>query len=70
VPIQVIVLARLGDTGKHQLISRPPIDPPARSKDPAALVEVTTKLNEQLESIIREHPEQWLWMHRRWRVPA
>ncbi|MDG2307028.1 MAG: lysophospholipid acyltransferase family protein [Candidatus Binatia bacterium] len=70
VPIQVVVLARVGDSGKHQLISRPPIDPPPRGKDPAALVEVTTKLNEQLEAIIREYPEQWLWMHRRWRVPA
>jgi KDO2-lipid IV(A) lauroyltransferase len=19
---------------------------------------------------VREHPEQWLWMHRRWRVTA
>ena len=23
-----------------------------------------------VEGWVREHPEQWLWMHRRWRVPA
>jgi KDO2-lipid IV(A) lauroyltransferase len=23
-----------------------------------------------VEGWVREHPEQWLWMHRRWRVPV
>jgi KDO2-lipid IV(A) lauroyltransferase len=23
-----------------------------------------------VESWVLEHPEQWLWMHRRWRVRA
>jgi KDO2-lipid IV(A) lauroyltransferase len=23
-----------------------------------------------VEGWVREFPEQWLWMHRRWRVPA
>ena len=23
-----------------------------------------------VEGWVREHPGQWLWMHRRWRVPA
>jgi len=22
-----------------------------------------------VEGWVREHPEQWLWMHRRWRQP-
>lgn len=26
-----------------------------------------TQINERLESWIRERPDQWLWMHRRWR---
>ncbi len=70
VPIQVAVLARVGDSGKHKIVSRPGIPPPPRGKDPAALFEVTRQLNEQFESIVREYPEQWLWMHRRWRVPT
>lgn len=70
VPIQVAVLARIGDTGKHQIVSRPLIPPPPRGKDPAALVDVTQQLNDRFESIVREYPNQWLWMHRRWRAPA
>ncbi len=69
VPIQIAVLARVGGGAKHHIVSRPPIPPPPRGKDPAALLEVTAELNRQFESIVREYPEQWLWMHRRWRVP-
>lgn len=70
VPIQIAVLARVGGGARHQIVSRPPIPPPPRGKDPAALLEVTAELNRQFESIVREYPEQWLWMHRRWRVPT
>ncbi len=30
--------------------------------------EDTRKLQAQLESVIREHPDQWLWIHRRWKT--
>lgn len=28
----------------------------------------TRRYNRALETIIRKHPEQWIWMHRRWRT--
>lgn len=30
--------------------------------------EIMTVLNTQLESWIREAPEQWLWLHKRWKM--
>ena len=29
----------------------------------------TRALHAQLESVIRQYPDQWLWMHRRWKNP-
>jgi KDO2-lipid IV(A) lauroyltransferase len=34
-----------------------------RTADTLALL---TKVNETVERWVREHPEQWLWVHRRW----
>jgi KDO2-lipid IV(A) lauroyltransferase len=27
---------------------------------------ILTEINRQFENWIRQHPEQWLWIHRRW----
>ena len=31
---------------------------------------VTGEVTRAIESIVREHPEQWVWMHDRWKAPA
>ncbi|MCU0817045.1 MAG: lysophospholipid acyltransferase family protein [Cypionkella sp.] len=40
------------------------VDAPIPAGTPEAM---TQGLNDSLERIIRAHPEQWLWVHRRWR---
>jgi len=35
-----------------------------------SLSEISQRWLDLIESRVREHPEQWLWMHRRWREPA
>jgi KDO2-lipid IV(A) lauroyltransferase len=41
----------------------------ASSGDPEAdAADNTSRFNAVLESVIREYPSQWLWMHRRWKT--
>lgn len=45
----------------------PPLDLP---RDAAGAIDVraaTQAMQDVVEGWVREHPEQWLWMHRRWR---
>jgi Kdo2-lipid IVA lauroyltransferase/acyltransferase len=42
--------------------------PPVRNADGKIDVQGTTQaITDVIEGWIREHPEQWLWLHRRWR---
>ena len=51
----------------HKMVVRPPLETPDtgdRRKDAEIL---TARANEALGEIIRAHPEQWMWSHRRFR---
>jgi len=39
------------------------------SEGEAAVVALTTALTEGIEQQIRAHPEQWVWIHQRWKSP-
>ena len=54
---------RIG-VGRYRVIIRPAIDPENSIKEPEALM---TQFNAVLESVIREYPDQYLWMHDRWK---
>lgn len=43
-----------------------PIDPREYTDDEAGVQALTQRMTTLIEAWIRETPEQWLWMHRRW----
>ena len=50
------------EEGKYVLKFHPPLE---ISGDPT---EDTRRLHAVLERVVREHPGQWLWIHRRWKT--
>lgn len=67
VPILPVALARCGQG--HQIRRGQILRPPAgRSDDAAAVLDLLTWCNGQLENFIRRNPEEWVWFHERWSV--
>jgi len=65
-PILPAACVRVGPD-RHRLVIRPALEFPEtgdRRKDAELL---TARCNAALEAFIREHPEQWMWSHRRFR---
>jgi KDO2-lipid IV(A) lauroyltransferase len=64
-PVLPVFMVRNG-LQKHRLIVKEPLEL-IRTGDIRKDVEANTQLfNNTLESIIRQYPDQWLWIHRRW----
>ena len=53
--------------GTHKIIFHAPVEVP-RTKDKRADIRVAQQaVNRVLEQHIREHPEEWFWLHDRWK---
>jgi KDO2-lipid IV(A) lauroyltransferase len=66
-PVLPIFTRRQPD-GRHRVIIRPPLAPPAVNDREGAIVDLTARCAAVIEAAIREAPEQWVWMHGRWRT--
>ncbi|HWP30835.1 MAG TPA: lysophospholipid acyltransferase family protein [Fimbriimonadales bacterium] len=53
--------------GQYRVSFVRPTFPPATGNQEEDIRTIMTVINKVLEDKIREHPEQWLWMHDRWR---
>ncbi len=65
-PVMVAATWRNPD-GSHHVVFREPIDPSAYPPGKEGARRLTADFTAQIEAIIRRHPEQWMWLHRRWK---
>jgi KDO2-lipid IV(A) lauroyltransferase len=62
----VVAAARRDPSGRHVLSVLEVLTPPARP-GPAWIDDATRRATRELERFVLAHPDQWLWMHRRWK---
>ncbi len=55
-------------TQKHRLRFDPPLELIQTGDRTTDVIENTRRFNQVLEGYVRRHPEQWLWIHRRWKT--
>ncbi|MDQ5883968.1 MAG: Kdo2-lipid lauroyltransferase/acyltransferase [Pseudomonadota bacterium] len=67
VPVVPAASYRTADN-KHVLKFYPPMHWVSNPDPEIALYENTLLYNQMLEKIILEHPEQWWWLHNRWKL--
>jgi len=52
--------------GKYKLIFGEEYIPESRDRSRENVYRVTCRMTEIIEDMIRQYPEQWIWMHNRW----
>lgn len=68
-PIVVVACCRK-EGGKYDGFVCDPIWPGEYESEKAEIFRITTEMTRNMESIIRKYPEQYLWMHNRWKTYA
>jgi Kdo2-lipid IVA lauroyltransferase/acyltransferase len=66
-PILVFGAARVGDDLQYHLYVGDIIFPEEHAGQADAVRAITQRYTAGLESIVRQHPEQYFWLHRRWK---
>ncbi len=66
VPMMVVSTFRQAD-GRYVIRPASIIDPLDYERTPDAIKQITQRFTSDLEKLIREAPEQYFWLHRRWK---
>jgi Kdo2-lipid IVA lauroyltransferase/acyltransferase len=56
------------DLGRHRVVIHPALPVDAKADHGDAVAELTQRCTSSIEAAIGAAPEQWLWLHNRWRT--
>lgn len=65
--IVVVGTPRVGGPLRYEVVCEDVIDPDEYADRPDAVKAITQRYHAALERLIRKHPEQYFWLHRRWK---
>lgn len=59
---------REGRDGRYRMEAREPLRPRSDLSEEEAILDLTRRYTKAVEEAVREHPDQYLWMHKRWKT--
>jgi len=67
-PIVPVFIVRDGRAARHTVHVLPILQAERTGDDAADVLANTQRFTSVFEEMVRRHPEQWLWMHKRWKT--
>ena len=67
-PIVPVFLVRQGESDHHQIVVLPEIELVDTGDRAADVITNTQRCTAVIESMLRRHPDQWIWFHKRWKT--
>jgi KDO2-lipid IV(A) lauroyltransferase len=67
-PMVVVGVPRVGGPLEYAIVNEDWIDPRDYAGRPDAVKAITQRYHAALERLVRRHPEQYFWLHRRWKT--
>ncbi len=64
----IFILALPLGGGRHRVLIEGPLEVPDTGDRRRDVLAFMQDLNDRLERRVREHPEHWYWLHRRWKT--
>lgn len=64
----VPAMCPLGPDGRYEARFDEPIEPPQTGDAERDVAELTQRVTTTIERCVRARPEQWFWVHRRWKL--
>jgi len=66
-PVLPAFMARMKN-GKYKFIIKPPVEISVTGDDEADIHTNTQRFTRIVEEVVREYPDQWFWIHQRWKT--
>lgn len=67
VPVIPAFLVREHGTWRHRIVLLPTVEPVRTGDQTADILATTAKFSAVFQSMVEQYPEQWLWIHKRWK---
>ena len=67
VPVVPAFLVRQNGSWKHKIVILPLIEPVRTGNQEEDIRATTEKFTAVFQSMVEQHPEHWLWIHKRWK---
>src|SRR5262245_10504655 len=66
-PLMVVGMPKVGEPMRYQVVCEEVIDPATYAGRRDAVTAITQRYTAALERLVRRHPYQYFWLHRRWK---